>query len=95
VKAGPTTRHIKSAILTFRRSGDAGGSEFLTYKLSDIVVSSYQQGGANRDQRPLGSLEDEVGLSPAKVELTERTTTASGEAGPVVTASWDLKHNRP
>jgi type VI secretion system secreted protein Hcp len=95
IQAAASGRHIKSAILTFRRSGDAGGSEFLTYKLSDIVVSSYQQGGANRDQRPLGSLEDEVGLSPAKVELTERTTTASGETGPVVTASWDLKHNRP
>jgi type VI secretion system secreted protein Hcp len=94
-QAAASGRHIRSATLTLRRSGDAGASEFLTYKLSDLVVSSYQQGGANPDQRPLGSLEDEVGLSPAKVQVTARTTTASGEAGPVVTASWDLKHNRP
>jgi type VI secretion system secreted protein Hcp len=95
LQAAASGHHIKSAVLTFRRSGDAGNLEFLTYKLSDIVVSSYQQGGADSDQRALGSLEDEVGLSPAKVQVTEKTTTASGQAGPVVTASWDLKHNHP
>lgn len=90
-QAAASGRHIRSATLTFRRSGDAEGVEFLTYKLSDIVVSAYQQGGANIDQRALGSLEDEVGLSPAKVQVTERTTTATGQADPVATASWDLR----
>jgi type VI secretion system secreted protein Hcp len=93
--AAASGHHIKSGTITFRRSGDEGDTEFLTYKLTDVVVSSYQQGGANADQRTLGSLEDEIGLSPAKVQLTEKTTTATGQAGPVVTASWDLKHNRP
>jgi type VI secretion system secreted protein Hcp len=84
--------HIKSGVLTFRRSGDPDGVEFLTYKLSDVVVSSYEQGGANPDKRTLGSLEDEVGLSPAKVQVTEKTVDASGKAGPVVTASFNLRH---
>jgi type VI secretion system secreted protein Hcp len=92
--AAASGHHIKSATITFRRSSDTGDTEFLTYKLTDVVVSSYQQGGANVDQRTLGSLEDEVGLSPAKVQLTEKTTTATGEAGPVVTTSWDLKRSR-
>jgi type VI secretion system secreted protein Hcp len=87
-----TGHHIKSGVLTFRRSGDPDGVEFLTYKLSDIVVSSYEQGGANRDQRTLGSLEDEIGLSPAKVQVTEKTVDASGKAGPVITAAFDLRH---
>jgi len=76
-----TGHHIKSGVLTFRRSGDPDGVEFLTYKLSDVVVSSYEQGGANPDKRTLGSLEDEVGLSPAKVQVTEKTVDASGKAG--------------
>jgi type VI protein secretion system component Hcp len=93
MQAADTGRHIKSAVLTFRRSGDPNGVEFLTYKLSDVVVSSYQEGGANVDQRTLGSLEDEVGLNPAKVQVTEKTIDASGKAGPVVSASFDVRHN--
>jgi type VI secretion system secreted protein Hcp len=93
MQAAASGHHIKSAVLTFRRSGDPNGVEFLTYKLSDIVVSSYQEGGANVDQRTLGSLEDEVGLNPAKVQVTEKTVAANGKAGPVVSASFDIKHN--
>jgi type VI secretion system secreted protein Hcp len=88
-----TGHHIKSGVLTFRRAGDPDGVEFLTYKLSDIVVSSYEQGGANPDKRTLGSLEDEVGLSPAKVQVTEKTVDASGKAGPAINASFDLRHH--
>ena len=93
MQAAASGRHIKSAVLTFRRSGDPNRVEFLTYKLSDVVVSSYQEGGANVDQRTLGSLEDEVGLNPAKVQVTEKTIDASGKAGPVVSASFDVRHN--
>jgi type VI secretion system secreted protein Hcp len=94
MQAAATGRHIRSGVLTFRRSGDPSGVEFLTYKLSDIVVASYQEGGADADQRTLGSLEDEIGLSAAKVQVTERTVDADGNAGPVVTASLDLRHSR-
>jgi type VI secretion system secreted protein Hcp len=94
VQAAASGRHIRSGTLTFRRSGDPSGVEFLTYKLSDVVVASYREGGANADQRALGSLEDEVGLSPAKVQVTEKTVDASGKTGPVVTASFDLRHGK-
>jgi type VI secretion system secreted protein Hcp len=89
--AAASGRHIKSAVLTFRRSADPSGVEFLTYKLSDVVVSSYQEGGANADDRTLGSLEDEIGLTPAKVQVTEKTVDADGNAGPAVTAAFDIK----
>lgn len=94
MQAAASGRHIRSGTLTFRRSGDPNGVEFLTYKLSDLTVTSYQEGGANADDRTLGSLEDEVGLTPAKVQVTEKTVDTSGKSGPVVSASFDIKHGR-
>lgn len=94
MQAAASGRHIHSGTLSFRRSGDPNGVEFLTYKLSDIVVSSYQEGGANIDKRTLGSLEDEVGLTPAKVQVAEKVVDSSGKAGPTVTASFDIKRSR-
>lgn len=94
MQAAASGRHIRSGTLTFRRSGDPNGVEFLTYKLSDLTVTSYQEGGANADDRTLGSLEDEVGLTPAKVQVTEKTVDASGKSGPVVSTSFDIKHGR-
>jgi type VI secretion system secreted protein Hcp len=94
MQAAASGRHIRSGTLTFRRSGDPNGVEFLTYKLSDLTVTSYQEGGANADDRALGSLEDEVGLTPAKVQVTEKTVDASGKAGPAVSASFDIRHGK-
>jgi type VI secretion system secreted protein Hcp len=94
MQAAASGRHIRSGTLTFRRSGDPNGVEFLTYMLSDLTVTSYQEGGANADDRTLGSLEDEVGLTPAKVQVTEKTVDASGKSGPVVSASFDIRHGR-
>jgi type VI secretion system secreted protein Hcp len=94
MQAAASGRQIRSGTLTFRRSGDPNGVEFLTYKLSDLTVTSYQEGGANADDRTLGSLEDEVGLTPAKVQVTEKTVDAGGKSGAVVSASFDIRHGR-
>ena len=74
--------------MTFSTGSDQGGTNVLTYKLSDVAVSSYEQGGANPDTKALGSLEEEIGLSPARVQVTEKTFGANGGAGPPVTSSW-------
>jgi type VI secretion system secreted protein Hcp len=94
MQAAASGRHIHSGTLSFRRSGDPNGVEFLTYKLSDIVVSSYEEGGANPDKRTLGSLEDEVGLSPAKVQVTEKVVDSGGKVGSSVSGSFDFKRAR-
>lgn len=94
VAASVTGHHIKNAVITFRLSGSAPDSAFLTYRLSDVVVSSYEQGGANPDAKPLGSLEDEIGLTAAKLQITERSTNSNGKQGPPVNATVDLKHLR-
>jgi type VI secretion system secreted protein Hcp len=88
-RAAASGQHIKSAVLTFRRSND-NDIEFLTYTLSDVQVTSYDQGGKDGDARDLGSLEEEVGLTAAKVHVTEQTVDSDGKKGPVVNADWTL-----
>jgi type VI secretion system secreted protein Hcp len=77
-------QHLPSVTFTFRRPG-ANGATFLTYKLSDVVVTSYVQGGDK--QRPL--LEN-VELNFAKVEITFQPAT-----GDPVRTGWDVKSNQP
>jgi type VI secretion system secreted protein Hcp len=89
-RAAATGQHLKSAVLTFHRSGDDNDIEFLTYTLSDVQVTSYDQGGKDGDARDLGSLEEEVGLTAAKVHVTEQTVDADGKKGPVINADWTL-----
>jgi type VI secretion system Hcp family effector len=88
--AATSGRHIKTAVVTFSTSSDSSGTDVVTYKLSDVTLTSYEQGGVNPDAKPLGSLEEEVGLTAARVQVTEKTFDASGKAGPVVTASWQV-----
>jgi type VI secretion system secreted protein Hcp len=90
--ASASGRHFKSATVTFRLSGADAASAFETYKLSNVVVSSFEQGGANPDKKALGSLEEEVGLTAARLQIIERTPTNSGKDGPAVSASVDLSH---
>ena len=88
--AATSGRHIKTAVVTFSTSSDTSGTDVVTYKLSDVTLTSYEQGGVNPDAKPLGSLEEEIGLTAARVQMTEKTVDASGKAGPVVTASWQV-----
>ena len=88
--AATSGRHIKSAVVTFSTSSDTSGTDVVTYKLSNVTVTSYEQGGANPDAKALGSLEEEVALTAAKVQVLEKTFDASGKAGPLVIASWQV-----
>jgi type VI secretion system secreted protein Hcp len=88
--AATSGRRIKSAVLTFSTGSDTAGTDVLTYKLSDVTVTSYQQGGANPDTKPLGSLEEELGLRAAKVTVSEKRLGASGKPAPPVTANWNV-----
>ena len=88
--ASATGRHIKNAVITFRLSGAPSDSAFLTYHLSNVVVSSYEQGGSNPDQKALGSLEEEVGLTASKLQATERSIDNSGKQAAPVDANVDL-----
>ena len=88
--AATSGRRIKSAILTFSTSSDPSGTDVLTYKLSDVTVTSYEQGGANPDTKPLGSLEEEIGLRAARVSVSEKRLGANGKPAAPVTATWQV-----
>ena len=88
--AATSGHHIKSAVLTFSTGSDTTGTDVVTYKLSDVIVTSYEQGGANPDTKPLGSLEEEIGLRAARVTVSEKRLGAGGKPGPPVTATWQV-----
>src|SRR5919108_5685508 len=67
-------QHVKSAVLTCRRSG-AGQVEFLKIKLSDVLVSSYQVGGSSPEE-PL----DQAGLSFGRIEIEYTPVGKAGKA---------------
>jgi type VI secretion system secreted protein Hcp len=76
-----TGAHVPAVTFSFRRPGP-NGAQFLTYKLSDVVVTGYDQGGAK--ERPLL---EQVALNFTKVDVSY---TPAGGGGPI-TAGVNLK----
>lgn len=82
-------QHIKGAVLTGRKTGKTQ-LEFLTIKLTDVLVSSFEQGASHETDQPI----EEVSLNYAKIDVTYRPQSAAGGPGGEVNAGWDLKQNR-
>ena len=82
-------QHIKGAVLTGRRTGKVQ-LEFLTIKFTDVLVSSFEEGGHEDDQLPL----EQVGLDFARIQVTYRGQDPAGKQLPDVNAGWDLKQNK-
>jgi type VI secretion system secreted protein Hcp len=81
-------KHIKSAVLAGRKGGKAQ-AEFLTFSLSDVLVSGYQTGGATAEA-PL----DSISLNFSKIEVTYVQQTAKGGPGTPIRVGWDRKTNK-
>lgn len=81
-------QHIKSAILSGRRGGK-GALEFLTFSLSDVLVSSYQTGGTAAEP-PV----DAVSLNFAKIQIEYKQLGPAGKLGASAKAGWDVKQNK-
>jgi type VI secretion system secreted protein Hcp len=89
-RACATGDHIKEGTLTCRKAGKEQ-QEFLKYKFSDLLVSSYQTGGsANGDVVP----SDQISLNFAKIEVEYKEQKADGTLGGAVKAGYDLKQNK-
>jgi len=76
-------KHLKSAVLTGRKAGK-GQLEFLTFSLSDLLVSSYQTTGSEADE--VGPM-DTVSLNFSKIQVEYKL-------GDSVKAGWDVKQNK-
>jgi type VI secretion system secreted protein Hcp len=85
-----TGQHFKEAKLVGRKVGKAQ-QEFLTYTLSDVLISSYQTGASeSADISPL----DSVSLNAAKVVVSYKAQKADGSLDAAVTAGFDVKANK-
>ncbi len=85
-----TGEHIPEAILVCRKAG-GDQQEFLTIKMSDLLVSSYQTGGSGHsDIVPT----DQISLNYAKIEFEYKEQKADGTLGGAVKAGYDLKANK-
>ena len=80
-------QHLKQAVLTGRKAGNAP-VEFLVIKLTDVVVSSYRTGGST-DAVP----DDQVSLNFAKIEIAFTGQQPDGKPDLPVKAGWDVKKN--
>jgi type VI secretion system secreted protein Hcp len=85
-----TGKHLKEAVLTARKAGK-GQQEFLVFKFSDLLVSSYQISGSHGDQVPT----DQVSFNFAKIEMEFRPQKSDGTLDAGVKAGWDVLGNKP
>lgn len=83
-----TGQHIKEAKLTCRKAG--GQQEFLIVKMTDVLITSYQQGGSSEsDVVPT----DQVSFNFTKIEVEYVPQDSRGETDAPVKAGYDLKKN--
>jgi type VI secretion system secreted protein Hcp len=84
-------KHIKEAVLYCRKAGETQ-QEFLEFKFTDLLVSSYQTGGsAHGDIVPT----DQISLNFAKIEMAYGKQDAKGKVASLdQKAGWDLKLNK-
>ena len=84
-------KHLKSAVLSARRKGDKSDLDFLTFTLSDVLVSSYQTGGAEAGEITPA---DSVSLNFAKLQIEYKEQKADGSLGGSIKVGWDAKQNK-
>jgi type VI secretion system secreted protein Hcp len=85
-----TGKHIKSARLAVRRAGQ-GQQDYLTFTFLDVLVSSYQTGGAEASGlTPV----DQVSLRYAKIEVEYKTQKPDGSLIVAGQFKFDLKQNK-
>jgi type VI secretion system secreted protein Hcp len=82
-------KHFKDAVLTARKAGK-GQQEFLTFSLSDVLVSAYQTAGAGGDVLP----GDSVSLNFSKIQVEYKLQNPDGSLGSSIKAGWDVKQNK-
>jgi type VI secretion system secreted protein Hcp len=82
MEACATGTFMKESMLVGLRSGQERTAEFMTFKLTDVLISSYQtSGAAASDLIPT----DSFSLNFAKLEFTYTPQRADGSAGTPVT----------
>jgi type VI secretion system secreted protein Hcp len=85
-----TGQHIKKAVLTARKAGGKQ-EDYFTITMSDVMVSSYQTGGAqNSDIVPT----DQFSINFSKIEFEYKEQKPDGSMGGAVKQGYDVKANK-
>jgi type VI secretion system secreted protein Hcp len=77
--------HIKGGLISFRKAGGKQ-QEYLKIKLTDILVSGYQQGGSSGDV-----VHDSLTLNFSKVEVEYNVQKEDGSTTKGGNMGWDIK----
>jgi type VI secretion system secreted protein Hcp len=83
-------KHIKDAFLTARKAGKEQ-QEFLLFKFSDLLISSYQIGGAEVGEVPM----EQVSFNFSRIDFEYRAQKPDGTLADPISAGWDVKQNKP
>ena len=81
-------QHIRSGLLTVRRSGERQEA-FLKVTMSDILVSGWKQEGSAGDDVPM----DQVSMNFSKIRFDYAEQSPTGALGDTTSAGWDVKAN--
>ncbi len=80
--------HIKNALLTCRKVGGKQPQEYLKIAFTDLMVSSYQTGGAGgQSVVPI----DQISLNYTKIEIEYHEQKPDGSLGGAIKAWYDMK----
>jgi len=83
-------KHIKDAVLTARKAGK-GQQDYLVFKFRDLLISSYQIGGAEAaGDVPM----DQVSFNFGQIEFEYRPQKPDGSLDAPIRAGWDVKKNK-
>jgi type VI secretion system secreted protein Hcp len=85
-----TGEHIGEGTLVCRKAGTEQ-QEFLTIKMTDLLVSSYQTGGSGHAEVVPT---DQVSLNYSKIEWEYKEQKPDGSLGGAIKAGYDLKENK-
>lgn len=91
LQACATGEHLRSAVLTARRSGGKEQFEFMKLTLSDVLVSAYRSGAAGAEA-VIPS--DQFSLAYSKLQIEHKAQSPSGGAGDSTVAGFDVTRNQ-
>lgn len=91
-RACATGKHIPKAVLTVRKAGERP-VEFYKITLTDLLVSSYSQGGSSTDES--NAPVDQFSFNFAKIEVNYQQQNSDGTVTtpPNAAASFDIVNN--
>ena len=82
--------HIPTVEFVARKAGGKDQAEYFKMKLSDVLISSYQTGGAGGSDLPV----EQVSLNFSKIEMDYLQQDAKGKSASAGKMNWDVRQNK-